>query len=244
MTTETQEKVAKRQNKTSETPKSVWVAVFIASLQAAFLSVFSNVLAQLLTSYRHNTPFVLDWVPIFQFFTFNLLVTPPNFAWQTYLEDLFPSYEEPPKPKKEGPAAKPTVLHPEPRLNYNHVWAKTLMDQTIGAIINTFFFALYMFSIQEAMGHRYAHPVYSRPENSLKFLLSGKAVEYSRVNWSDTMEHVSMHFSSLLIAGWKMWPAVSLFNFTFVRTVETRNLVGALAGVAWGIYMSLFAAGH
>jgi hypothetical protein len=44
------------------------------------------------------------------------------------------------------------------------------------------------------------------------------------------------------VAGWRLWPAVSLINFTFVKSVEGRNLVTGLAGVGWGIYMSLFAA--
>ena len=44
-----------------------------------------------------------------------------------------------------------------------------------------------------------------------------------------------------MVAGWRLWPFVSLVNFAFVKSVETRNLIGALAGVVWGVYMSLFA---
>lgn len=46
----------------------------------------------------------------------------------------------------------------------------------------------------------------------------------------------------LVVAGWKLWPAVSLVNFAAVKTVEGRNLVGALAGVVWGVYISLISA--
>lgn len=42
-----------------------------------------------------------------------------------------------------------------------------------------------------------------------------------------------------MFAAAKLWPAVSLVNFTLVKSVQGRNLVGALAGVAWGVYISL-----
>ena len=50
-------------------------------------------------------------------------------------------------------------------------------------------------------------------------------------------------FWPLMAAGWKLWPAVSLLNFTVVRSVDTRNLVGALAGMLWNVYLSLVAGG-
>ena len=171
------------------------------------------------------------------------LITNPS-CRQIYLEFLFPSYDKPSKHRKTGPSAKPEGPLEKPKLDMGNVIIKTLLDQTLGATINTFLFATFTFSIQEAMSHRFASPVFAKPENSLGFLLSGKAVDYSRVDWGSTFDIVAKHFSSIMIAGWKLWPAVSLFNFACVKTVEMRNLVAALAGVAWGIYMSLFAAGE
>ena len=55
-----------------------------------------------------------------------------------------------------------------------------------------------------------------------------KAVEVARTE-----------FWPLMKAGWKLWPLVSVLNFTIVKTVEARNLVGSLAGMVWGIYLSL-----
>lgn len=46
----------------------------------------------------------------------------------------------------------------------------------------------------------------------------------------------------MMKAGLKLWPLVSLLNFTVVP-VERRILVGSLVGVGWGIYLSLIAAG-
>lgn len=45
----------------------------------------------------------------------------------------------------------------------------------------------------------------------------------------------------ILVAGLKLWPAVSLICFVFVPTVEMRSLVGNLAGFAWNIYLCLLA---
>lgn len=43
----------------------------------------------------------------------------------------------------------------------------------------------------------------------------------------------------LMVAGWKFWPFVSALNYTVVRSVEGRTLVGSLAGLVWGVYLSL-----
>ena len=46
----------------------------------------------------------------------------------------------------------------------------------------------------------------------------------------------------LMINGWKLWPAVSLLNFTVVP-VHRRILVGSTVGLFWGIFLSFVAAG-
>ena len=43
-----------------------------------------------------------------------------------------------------------------------------------------------------------------------------------------------------MMAGWKLWPAVSFLNFTVVP-MHRRILVGSIVGLFWGIYLSLFA---
>ena len=44
----------------------------------------------------------------------------------------------------------------------------------------------------------------------------------------------------LWIAGLKIWPLVSILSFTIIP-VESRIVFGSVAGVVWGIYLSLFA---
>ena len=71
-----------------------------ATLQSAILNITSSVLAQLLTAYRTSTvgasstalnPLGLKFTPILQFFILSLLLTPPNFKWQQFLERKFPA---------------------------------------------------------------------------------------------------------------------------------------------------------
>ena len=45
-----------------------------------------------------------------------------------------------------------------------------------------------------------------------------------------------------MIAGYKLWPLVSLLNFTVVP-VERRVVVGSLVGLGWGVFLALRAAG-
>lgn len=46
----------------------------------------------------------------------------------------------------------------------------------------------------------------------------------------------------LLLAGQKLWPAVSIISFTMVP-VEKRTVFGGIIGVGWGIFLSLLAGG-
>lgn len=45
-----------------------------------------------------------------------------------------------------------------------------------------------------------------------------------------------------MTAGYKLWPIVSLLNFTVIP-FDYRIIFGGIVGVAWGIFLSLFASG-
>ena len=45
-------------------------------------------------------------------------------------------------------------------------------------------------------------------------------------------------FWPIMIAGYKLWPIVSVANFTVVP-VERRVLVGSIVGLGWGVFMAL-----
>lgn len=113
------------------------------------------------------------------------------------------------------------------------------LDQTLGAAVNTLLFSTFTRSLRGAMAHV---PVMTNLIKALHYTTTPGAVDFTQVDFSAVLDESLAEFWGILEAGWKVWPAVSLFNFTMVKTVEGRNLVGSLAGVGWGIYMSLVAA--
>ncbi|KAK3935673.1 Mpv17/PMP22 family protein [Diplogelasinospora grovesii] len=226
-----------------------------ATIQSALIGAASNILAQAITAQKYSKPFVIDWIPVFQFFMFSVVSTPPNFMWQEFLESAFPAHHV--APTKEAIASASAGDEKEldrearegrlvePRLNKGNTLIKTLLDQTAGAAVNTVLFSFFMTGIQMAMAHRTLHAEagYGDAAKSLRWLLlSGKAVNYQNINWDVLLEKTQREFVPIVLAGWTFWPLVSVVNFAFVKSVETRNLVGSLAGLVWGIYMSMFAA--
>jgi hypothetical protein len=57
--------------------------------------------------------------------------------------------------------------------------------------------------------------------------------------YQEAVEAAAEEFWPMMFAGWKLWPAVSLINYAFIKSVEGRTLVGSLAGMGWGIFLSL-----
>ena len=134
----------------------------------------------------------------------------------------------------------------EPRLNKRNTAAKTLLDQTVGAAVNTAMFSLFMHAARQAMAHHYAARAAGDADlraGGLAFLLSGsEALRYQDVAWASVWALARAEFWGLVKAGWRFWPLVSLVNYVFLTSVEARSLVGALAGLGWGIYLSLITA--
>ena len=129
---------------------------------------------------------------------------------------------------REGHLVEPSTTTSS-KLSTKNTIAKMILDQTVGAAGNTFLFSVFIHSIQAAMAGSGGGG-------------GGAAIDYSRVDWIHVLARSRAEFFALVVAGWKLWPLVSLVNFTLVKTVEGRNLVGGLAGVVWGVYMSLVAA--
>ncbi|KAI1339339.1 Mpv17/PMP22 family protein [Xylariaceae sp. FL0016] len=227
--------------------------IVTATAQSALLAATSNVLAQVITSYQAETPLVVDWVPIFQFVVYAFLNIPPNFLWQEFLEATFPATHISPTREAIASASKGSEKEleeeaaegklVEPRLNKGNTAIKLVLDQTIGAAVNTFLFSLFIHGIQATMPRPFGTAL-SAPEESgryLSALLSG-AVKTGKVDWGVVVQQSTEEFWPIMQAGWKLWPFVSLVNFAFIKSIEGRNLVGSLAGVVWGIYMSMISA--
>ncbi|KAL7931068.1 hypothetical protein V8C35DRAFT_124089 [Trichoderma chlorosporum] len=217
-----------------------------ATLQSSLLAALSNILAQAITAYRNNEPVTVDWVPVFQYVLFAVISTPPNFLWQDFLESTFPAYpkqqqqQQQPSDSKKSPSSSssssPSSQPPAPKLSLANTAIKFLLDQTVGAALNTLLFSTFTRSLRRAMVH--APRITSLP-SAAKYWSAAGAVDFTRVDFALVWAEARAEFWALMFAAAKLWPAVSLINFTLVKSVQGRNLVGALAGVAWGVYISL-----
>ncbi|KKA27936.1 hypothetical protein TD95_001226 [Thielaviopsis punctulata] len=217
------------------------------TIQAAVISAFSSILAQTITASQSGQKLVLNYVTLFQFILFALLNTPPNFLWQSWLEDTFPSHhpnaqETDTAVSKNGAMPKGKAT-PKPQLNIRNTIIKLCLDQTVGAVVNTLLFSLTMGALKASMTPL-PHEAVSAPSaaQSLAFLRSGHAVDAQRVAWAPLWEAACAEFWPILAAGWRLWPLVSVVNYSLVESVEGRNLLGNLASVGWGVYINLLAA--
>ncbi|KAJ4298731.1 hypothetical protein N0V88_003763 [Collariella sp. IMI 366227] len=226
--------------------------IVTATIQGAVISVISNILAQAITAHQTSTPLVIDWIPVFQYALFAAISTPPNFLWQEFLEGAFPAYHMAPTAEAVASAAasndaelddetrKGRIV--EPRLNKRNTLIKTVLDQTVGAALNTLAFSMFVGGIRQGMRHHY-DVAGAGKKGGWGFLLQGKdAVRYEQVRWDSVWESAKTEFWPLVKAGWRFWPMVSLINFVFLTSVQARSLVGSLAGLGWGVYISLVTA--
>ncbi|KAI0173886.1 Mpv17/PMP22 family protein [Pestalotiopsis sp. NC0098] len=224
----------------------------VASIQSAVLAATSNLLAQVITAFRYETPLIIDWVPIFQFLVFNYLNTHPNVLWQEFLESTWPAYHAAPTAEAVASASKGDDKElekeeaegklVEPKLNLGNTAVKMALDQTVGAAFNTVVFGLFIHGVQQAMPRPLGAPL-STPDRSADYLLAlaSGGVKTSPVDWSVVQAKVAAEFWPMIFAGLKLWPLISFINFAFVKSITGRNLLGSLAGVGWNIYLSLVA---
>lgn len=78
--------------------------------------------------------------------------------------------------------------------------------------------------------------------NTLMFSLAFAG--FNGLSYTEAWNEAKGQYLPLMLAGWKLWPLVSLVGFSLVKSVEGRNLLGSLAGLGWGVYLSLTMSGH
>jgi hypothetical protein len=148
-----------------------------ATFQATLLNGLSGVCAQGITAYRNKVSKKLHLIAdhlsicygcsranclnksfdeveiesILRFIVYSILVTPPNYKWQEFLERKFPSrtpVNEPSPVSSKSPekqAQQGTQVVPvKDRLNLTNTAAKFLLDQIFGAPLNTLAFLYLM----------------------------------------------------------------------------------------------------
>lgn len=192
-----------------------------ATLAATALSSLSNILAQILESYRDDVPFTFDAALFLRFVAVALLTAPPNYMWQQLLERTFPAYErkrpsagaDSPRDLEKQLAATPEAgagPEPKPKLNLKNTLTKWFIDCiTLGAIFNTVAF----------------------------FVLMGVL---KRQPAAIIARNVRTETIPVIVAGYKIWPFASIISFSCVP-VERRIVFLNFVGLLWGIYMSLVA---
>ncbi|RDL33200.1 uncharacterized protein BP5553_08639 [Venustampulla echinocandica] len=117
------------------------VPILDTTLQAALMSAASNVVAQSLAIYQHKDFSAIDSAAFVYFTVFALLSTPPNFLWQEWLENSFPAI----KKKNVGNLDKGLVPSQKgDRLSVSNTAIKFLLDQSLGAGVNTMLFIVVM----------------------------------------------------------------------------------------------------
>ncbi|KAF2434833.1 hypothetical protein EJ08DRAFT_431787 [Tothia fuscella] len=111
------------------------MAMLDTVVQGVCLSIFSNVLAQIIDAYQKNTSYTnINLTPILQFVTYTILNTPINIVWQDLLESWFPSSQPAAEIAKSN--EKPTVAAKKQGLSIQNTLAKFALDQSLGALIN------------------------------------------------------------------------------------------------------------
>jgi hypothetical protein len=157
-----------------------------------------------------QTPFALNMVPVAKFAVFSVISNPPNILWQTFLEDHFPT-KVPSSAQKTGDE-KPASPN-QTATSTTNILIKFLLDQTIGAVVNTMLFLAYMAYVNASQ--------------------QGKANA-----WDAVYKECSQKTWPMMKDGYKFWPAISLISFVWVP-VDKRVVFGCSVGVLWGIYLSL-----
>merc|ERR1712225_10956 len=178
------------------------------TIQSCVLNATSDIIAQVLTAYRSSASYTINWIPVLQFTLFNALNCPPTFLWHYFVPSDAAILAAAKNDEKELDREESTHTLLDSKLSIPNTIIKFLLDQTIGATINTLLFSLVFAGFR---GEGYEEAV-------------GIARE---------------EFWPLMKAGWTVWPAVSLLNYAAVKSVEGRALVGSLAGMGWGVYLSL-----
>ena len=151
---------------------------------------------------------------------------------QELLESTFPSYPPPPHPKKSDDPPPPA------KLSVRNTAIKMLLDQTLSATFNTLLFSVFNRSLRAAMGDAPAeHSIFK----AMADWNSPGAIDFGRVDLAEVWQMAKDEFWPIFRAGWALWPAVGIVNYTLVKTIQGRNLVGGLAGITWATYMSMVA---
>lgn len=168
-----------------------------------------------------------------------MLACPPNYLWQSWLEGQFPAYTRTPPASETQALADKAVSSPKAaingdvrkRVNGALAGAPEPSDPLDGAEKAEETLSLRNTGIKFALDQTLGATV-----NTALFI-AGLALLRGH-SFASIMHDLRTQFWPMIFAGQKLWPAVSLLNFTVVP-FEYRQLVGSIVGLCWGVYLSL-----
>lgn len=114
------------------------------------MSAVSNTLAQALNVYKGGFA-AIDRVAFVHFIILAIITTPPNYKWQLWLEETFPSH-----PARVGSATTGKKQDEKASLSIPNTIAKFALDQSLGASFNTLWFIV---MINLLRGESFSHIV-------------------------------------------------------------------------------------
>ncbi|OQE36955.1 hypothetical protein PENCOP_c011G07683 [Penicillium coprophilum] len=159
-----------------------------ATLQAALINAGSNVLAQGIKAYRADVSFNLDIESLMQFTTCAFITSPLSYLWLGTLESWFPG---------RAPDSRNTQTENkgEEKNNEKRISKPGLnVTNTVAKIV-----------IDQAIGGAW---------NTVLFIVTMgmlRGLDYDTITGQ-----IQADFWSIMVAGWKLWPLVSILNFTVV----------------------------
>jgi protein Mpv17 len=220
--------MSKSSRPTAHSPSSKLLRV---TLEGAGMSAVSNTLAQGFNAYKQGFS-VVDPVAFVHFVILAIITTPPNYKWQLWLEETFPSHPEKPEPKANGKKKDDEKVKKEQHapLSIPNTIIKFVLDQTCGAAFNTVWFIV---MINLLRGQSINHIITTVQNVSVLDLLFSAVVLLEFLSL-----RLNQDFVPMIMAGYTFWPIITLVNLVLVP-FDYRMLVGGLAGLVWGMYISL-----
>lgn len=188
-----------------------------------------------------------------QFTLFSLLACPPNFVWQSWLEGQFPGYTESLAPSEKERLVDDAVQGKTSGSVTNFNGSVKKRDGENGVTKNKDEGA--MTEKNTTLSPAKASKRLNKKNTLIKFSLDqtiGAAVNtilflvgialLRGQSWDFIYKQVTHDFWPMIYAGQRLWPMVSVMQFTVVP-FEYRQLVGSSVGLVWGVYLSLIAGG-
>ncbi|PYH71133.1 uncharacterized protein BO88DRAFT_433933 [Aspergillus vadensis CBS 113365] len=232
-------------------------------IQSTILNAIANILAQIIDHHRKSkSTFTPNLPALLQFITYGIIIVPPNFIWQRYLERRYPGF------LFRGASSSPSTTN-----NNNNNFSPPSRTSTPngttkrggpGPGIGEIYISIpdptsTVLLKEKKTPHNFLPAQQHRRTRGgwynflMKFLLDqtvgsvGNIVLFivlinllKGVGVGGVWGLVVEDFKPIMIARLKYRPIVSLLMYTVVP-VDRRVVFGSACGVIWGVYLSLYA---